>query len=92
MKLKLLLFSNQKYRKNPQSIKYTPGKGGFLTLRMGMLHVLTWSLKFGVGKICLKSREGEVIRATVFLYLYELMNSVINSLMNEKGELITLGL
>ena len=91
MKLKLLLFSNQKYRKSPRSIKYTPGKGGFLTLRIGMLHVLTWGLKFGAGKICLKSREGEVIRATVFLYRYELI-SVINSLMTEKGELITWGL
>ena len=46
-----------------------------MTLRMGMLHVLTWGLKFGVGKICLKSGEGEVIRATVFLYLYELIFS-----------------
>ena len=43
---------------------------------------------------CLKSREGEVIRGTVFLYFYISMNlfSVINSLMTEKGELITWGL
>ena len=42
----------------------------------------------------MKSREGEVIRGTVFLYFYISMNlfSVINSLMTEKGELITWGL
>ena len=51
MKLKLLLFSNQKYGKVHDVLKYTPGRGGFLTLRIGMLHVLIWGLKFGVGKI-----------------------------------------
>ena len=51
MKLKLLLFSNQNTGKVHKVLKYTPGNGGFLTLRMGMLDVLIWGLKFGVGKI-----------------------------------------
>ena len=78
MKLKLLLLSNQKYRKSPQSIKIYPswpGKGGFLTLRMGDAPCTYLGSEIWSKQDCLKSREGEVIRATVFLYLYELIFS-----------------
>ena len=51
MKLKLCYFRTKNTGKVHDVLKYTPGGGSFLTLRMGMLHVLIWGLKFEVGKI-----------------------------------------
>ena len=96
MKLKLLLFSNQKYGKVHDVLKYTPGKGGggLLDFKNGDAPCTYLGSEIWSGQDCLKSREGEVIRGTVFLYFYISMNlfSVINSLMTENGELITWGL
>ena len=97
MKLRLLLFSNQKYRKVHGVLKYTPGKGGgrgLLDFKNGDAPCTYLGSEIWSRQDCLKSREGEVISGTVFLYFYISMNlfSVINSLMTEKGELITWGL
>ena len=95
MKLKLLLFSNQKYGKVHDVLKYTPGKGGgLLDFKNGDAPCTYLGSEIWSRQDCLKSREGEVIRGTVFLYFYISMNlfSVINSLMTENGELITWGL
>ena len=97
MKLKLLLFSNQKYRKSPWRIKIYPregGGGGLLDFKNGDAPCTYLESEIWSRQDCLKSREGEVISGTVFLYFYISMNlfSVINSLMTEKGELITWGL
>ena len=91
MKLKLLLFSNQKYGKVHNVLKYTPG---LLDFKNGDAPCTYLGSEIWSRQDCLKSREGEVIRGTVFLYFYISMNlfSVINSLMTEKGELITWGL
>ena len=51
MKLKLLLFSNQKYEKVHDVLKYTPGKGGVLDFKNGDAPCTYLGLKFGVGKI-----------------------------------------
>ena len=75
MKLKLLCYFRTKIQEKSTKYKIYPREGRLLDFKNGELHVLTWGMKFGVGKICLKSREGEVIRATVFLYLYELIFS-----------------
>ena len=98
MKLKLLLFSNQRYRKSPRRIKNIPqggrGGGGLLDFKNGNAPCTYLGSEIWSRQDCLKSREGEVISGTVFLYFYISMNlfSVINSLMTEKGELTTWGL
>ena len=95
MKLKLLLFSNQKYRKSPRRIKIYPRDGGgLLDFKNGDAPCTYLGSEIWSRQDCLKSREGEVISGTVFLYFYISMNlfSVIISLMTEKGELITWGL
>ena len=75
MKLKLLLFSNQKYRKSPQSIKIYPREGRLFDFMNGDAPCTYLGSEIWSRQDCLKSREGEVIRATVFLYLYELIFS-----------------
>ena len=75
MKLKLLLFSNQKYRKSPRSIKIYPREGRLLDFKNGNAPCTYLGSEIWSRQDCLKSREGEVIRATVFLYLYELIFS-----------------
>ena len=95
MKLKLLLFSNQKYGKVHDNIYNIPqGRGGLLDFKNGDAPCTYLGSEIWSRQDCLKSREGEVIRGTVFLYFYISMNlfQVINSLMTEKGELITWGL
>ena len=96
MKLKLLLFSNQKYGKVHDNIYNIPqGRGGGLLDFKNRDAPCTYlGSEIWSRQDCLKSREGKVIRGTVFLYFYISMNlfSVINSLMTEKGELITWGL
>ena len=77
MKLKLLLFSNQKYGKVHDVLKYTPGKGGrgLLDFKNGDAPCTYLGSEIWSRQDCLKSREGKVIRGTVFLYLYELIFS-----------------
>ena len=75
MKLKLLLFSNQKYRRSPRSIKIYPREGRLLDFKNGGAPCTYLGSEIWSRQNCLKSREGEVIRGTVFLYLYELILS-----------------
>ena len=75
MKLKLLLFSNKKYRKSPRSIKIYPREGRLLDFKNGDAPCTCLGSEISSRQNCLKSREGEVIRATVFLCLYELIFS-----------------
>ena len=81
MKHKLCYFRTKNTGKVPQ--------GGLLDFKNGDAPCTYLGSEIWSRQDCLKSREGEVI-----LYFYISMNlfSVINSLMTEKGELITWGL
>ena len=75
MKLKPLLFSNQKYRKSPRRIKIYPREGGgLLDIKTGDAPSTYLGSEIWSRQDCLKSMEGEVI--SVFLYLYELIFSL----------------
>ena len=91
MKLKLCYYRTKNTGKVHNVLKYTPGKGGgeLLDVKNGDTPCTYLGSEIWSRQDCLKSREGEVI-----LYFYISMNlfSVINSLMTEKGELITWGL